>query len=109
MRFRRRVLEQHDVAYLQCGQCQSLQTEPPYWLDEAYREHNLSNLDTGAAQRNLQNLAACWSIAKVLGVRNVLDVGGGDGLLPAVARLRDQLLRAGPLREADLRAGFRES
>lgn len=86
MRFRRRVLQKHDVAYLQCGQCQSLQTEPPYWLDEAYREHNLSNLDTGAAQRNLQNLAACWSIAKVLGLRNVLDVGGGDGLLCRLLR-----------------------
>lgn len=86
MRFRRRVLEQHDVAYLQCGQCQSLQTEPPYWLDEAYREHNLSNLDTGAAQRNLHNLAACWSIAKVLRLRNVLDVGGGDGLLCRLLR-----------------------
>lgn len=86
MRFCRRVLNQHSVAYLQCGQCQSLQTEPPYWLDQAYRQHNLSNLDTGAAQRNLQNLAACWSISKVLGLRNVLDVGGGDGLLCRLLR-----------------------
>ena len=86
MRFRRRVLDKHDVAYLQCEQCLSLQTEPPFWLDEAYREHNLSHLDTGAAQRNLHNLAACWSIARVLGIVNVLDVGGGDGLLCRLLR-----------------------
>ena len=85
-RFGRRVLNKHDVAYYQCQQCGSLQSEPPYWLDEAYRENNLSNLDTGAAQRNLQNLAACWSIAKLLGLRNVLDCGGGDGLLCRLLR-----------------------
>lgn len=85
-RFSLRVLAKHDVAYLQCEQCRSLQTEPPYWLDEAYRDNNLSNLDTGAVQRNLQNLAACWSIAKLLGLRNVLDLGGGDGLLCRLLR-----------------------
>ncbi len=85
-RFRRRVLGKYDVAYSRCEQCQSLQTEPPYWLDEAYRENNLSTLDTGAAQRNLQNLAACWSIAKLLGLKNVLDIGGGDGLLCRLLR-----------------------
>ncbi|MFC4307859.1 class I SAM-dependent methyltransferase [Steroidobacter flavus] len=85
-RFSLRVLEKHDVAYLQCEQCQSLQTEPPYWLDEAYRDNNLSNLDTGAVQRNLQNLAACWSMAKLLGLKNVLDIGGGDGLLCRLLR-----------------------
>lgn len=86
LRFSRRVLNKHDVAYYQCKQCESLQTEPPYWLDEAYCKNNLSNLDTGAAQRNLQNLAACWSIAKLLGLRDVLDVGGGDGLLCRLLR-----------------------
>lgn len=85
-RFSLRVLEKHDVAYLQCEQCRSLQTEPPYWLDEAYRDSNLSNLDTGAVQRNLQNLAACWSIVKLLRLKNVLDVGGGDGLLCRMLR-----------------------
>jgi hypothetical protein len=85
-RFRRCVLGKYEVAYFQCEQCRSLQTEPPYWLDEAYRENNLSNLDTGSAQRNLQNLAACWSIAKLLDLRNVVDVGGGDGLLCRLLR-----------------------
>lgn len=85
-RFSLRVLGRHEVAYYQCEVCQSLQTEPPYWLDEAYAANHLSNLDTGAAHRNLENLAVCWSIAKLLGLRNVLDIGGGDGLLCRLLR-----------------------
>ncbi|MET0536213.1 MAG: class I SAM-dependent methyltransferase [Steroidobacter sp.] len=84
--FRLRVLGQHSVAYFRCESCHSLQTERPYWLEQAYAANNLSSLDTGAAQRNLNNLAACWSIARLFGFRNVLDVGGGDGLLCRLLR-----------------------
>jgi hypothetical protein len=85
-RFRLQVLGRYDVGYFRCESCHSLQTERPYWLEQAYAANNLSNLDTGAAQRNLHNLAACWSIAKLLHLRNVLDVGGGDGLLCRLLR-----------------------
>lgn len=81
-----RVLGRHDVGYFRCQSCHSLQTERPYWLEQAYAQNNLSNLDTGAAQRNFNNLAACWSIAKLLHLKNVLDVGGGDGLLCRLLR-----------------------
>src|ERR1700677_3533845 len=73
------VLHKHEVGYFECDQCGSLQTEFPYWLDEAYGS-NLSTLDTGAAQRNLQNLAAAYLISKLFAVRDTLDFGGGDGL-----------------------------
>jgi 2-polyprenyl-3-methyl-5-hydroxy-6-metoxy-1,4-benzoquinol methylase len=86
LQFSLRVLGQHDVGYFRCVSCHSLQTERPYWLEQAYRANSLSHLDTGAAQRNLQNLAACWSIAKLMRLRNVLDVGGGDGLLCRLLR-----------------------
>lgn len=86
LQFRLRVLGQHSVAYFRCESCASLQTEQPYWLEQAYQANNLSNLDTGAAQRNLHNLASCWSIAKLFNFRNVLDVGGGDGLLCRLLR-----------------------
>lgn len=85
-RFELRVRHQHDVGYFSCEQCLSLQTEPPYWLEEAYANNNLSHLDTGAAQRCLHNLAACWSISRLLGLNNVLDIGGGDGLLCRLLR-----------------------
>jgi len=61
-------------------------------LGEAYAESNLSPLDTGAAQRNLNNLGAVLAIARWLGLRRVLDFGGGDGLL--VRMLRDRELEA---------------
>jgi len=83
--FKKEVLRRYQVRYLKCASCHSMQTEAPYWLDEAYRT-NLSSLDTGAAQRNLRNLAASYAVAHVFGVRNLLDLGGGDGLLCRLLR-----------------------
>jgi hypothetical protein len=79
-RFRLSVLNKYDVQYYECEDCGSLQTEDPYWLGEGYGQ-NLSSLDTGAAQRNLHNLAACYAVSKLFSARNIIDIGGGDGLL----------------------------
>jgi len=84
--FSQKVLGKYDVLYYKCAYCHSLQTEAPYWLDEAYKINNLSFMDTGAAQRNLYNLAACYIISKILKANNVIDVGGGDGLLCRLLR-----------------------
>jgi hypothetical protein len=91
-RFDGRVLGRHAVRYYECQACGSLQTEPPHWLDEAYAESNLSPLDTGAAQRNLNNLGAVLALARWLGLHRIVDHGGGDGLL--VRLLRDRGLDA---------------
>jgi Methyltransferase domain len=79
------VLSEHSVGYFKCVACESLQTEKPYWLDKAYAK-NLAALDTGVAQRNLANLAVSYSIARLFGLRNLLDFGGGDGLLCRLLR-----------------------
>jgi hypothetical protein len=84
-RFSLQVLHKHKVAYLECESCHSLQTERPYWISEAYVS-NLAILDTGAAQRNLANLAATYIVARVLRLNDVLDFGGGDGLLCRLLR-----------------------
>jgi Methyltransferase domain len=89
-RFSMRVLYDRDVGYFECVRCGSLQTETPTWLDQAYGQ-NLSNLDTGAAQRNLKNMAACYIVARVLKITRLVDMGGGDGLLCRL--LRDHGLR----------------
>lgn len=81
-----RILNQYQVTFFQCHHCESLQTEMPYWLNEAYADNNLSNLDTGAAQRNIHNLAACFAICKLLNINNIVDIGGGDGLLCRMLR-----------------------
>lgn len=87
-RFQGRLLGRHDVQYFECTACGSLQTEPPYWLDEAYRAGNLALADTGAAQRNLDNLGAVLALARWLKLKRVVDHGGGDGLLCRMLRDR---------------------
>jgi hypothetical protein len=84
-RFRAVLLDKYDIAYAQCGDCGSLQTESPFWLDEAYAL-NLGDMDCGAAQRNLSNTAACLIVSRLWGVRDAVDHGGGDGLLTRLLR-----------------------
>lgn len=79
-RFTSRILRKYDVQYFTCPQCQSLQTEAPYWLDEAYSEARF-NLDVGAVQRNLDNFAFCHAFCRLFEVRTALDFGARDGLL----------------------------
>lgn len=83
-----RLLRRPAVGYFECADCGSLQTEEPTWLDEAYGAGNLSRLDTGAAQRNLDNLGAVLLLARVLGLHRVIDHGGSDGLLTRMLRDR---------------------
>lgn len=85
-RFSLDLISRHSVQYYECTNCGSLQTEPPYWLDEAYANSNLARLDTGAAQRNLTNLGAILSWVKIAGIRTVVDIGGGDGLFCRLLR-----------------------
>ncbi|MDM0081332.1 class I SAM-dependent methyltransferase [Variovorax sp. J31P179] len=83
--FNTRLLKKHDVAFFKCDSCDSLQSEEPYWLDAAYAV-SLSRLDTGAGQRNMISLAGALSVAKLFGARNLIDMGGGDGLLCRLLR-----------------------
>lgn len=88
-RFRLTVLGRHEVGYLRCDQCDSLQTEQPYWLDEAYTTGALTDLDTGAVLRGLDDQAAVVSVLEALGLplsSSVLDFGGGTGLLCRLLR-----------------------
>jgi hypothetical protein len=80
------LIGHHHVRYYRCQGCGSLQTEKPHWLDEAYANSNLAVLDTGVAQRNLNNLAAVYAVASMSGIRTVVDIGGGDGLLCRLLR-----------------------
>jgi|ERR1700722_3481129 len=83
--FTLRVLGKYLVEYRRCEQCNSLQTEVPFWIAEAYSSH-LALLDTGAAQRSLTNLAAAYCVSRILRLNDVIDFGGGDGLLCRLLR-----------------------
>jgi predicted O-linked N-acetylglucosamine transferase (SPINDLY family)/glycosyltransferase involved in cell wall biosynthesis/predicted O-methyltransferase YrrM len=84
---RAKLLEKYDVDYFQCSHCGFVQTEEPYWLDEAYSQA-IAPSDVGLVTRNLMFskisgnlLMACFdSDAKFL------DYGGGYGLFVRLMR-----------------------
>jgi hypothetical protein len=87
--FRKRVLKKYEVAYYRCQACGSIQTERPYWLDDAYAASNLAAADTGAVARNLSCQAVMFVITRLLRIpesARILDFGGGNGLLCRLLR-----------------------
>jgi 2-polyprenyl-3-methyl-5-hydroxy-6-metoxy-1,4-benzoquinol methylase len=85
------VLKSRQVKYYMCTVCESLQTQTPDWLELAYGD-NLAAADSGAAQRTLRNLVVSYFVSRLSGAKNILDIGGGDGLLCRF--LRDYSLNA---------------
>jgi len=86
--FDQTVLEEHQVRYYECEQCGYLQTETPYWLDQAYA-NAINDSDTGIMMRNRQNLGRVIMTLLSIGQLNgmVIDHAGGYGIL--VRLLRD--------------------
>ena len=86
--FSQRVLFKHPVAYFKCQVCGSLQTETPYWLDEAYALKP-ERFDTGKASRTLANFLILPRLFGILGIRpadRCADFGGGTGLFARLMR-----------------------
>jgi hypothetical protein len=85
--FRGRVLNRHEVTYYFCDGCGLLQTQPPYWLDEAYADA-ISRADTGIIQRNLCLAGKLPGILYALfgPDGHYLDLAGGYGLLVRLMR-----------------------
>ena len=83
-----RILDKYDVRYFRCATCDLIETEPPFWLAEAYSQ-TLAALDTGALVRNQVCARLTLTVALIAGVgdRACLDFGGGHGVL--VRMLRD--------------------
>lgn len=81
------VLERHKVQYFCCPKCGFIQTEEPYWLNEAY-ESAISFLDVGLIQRNMhfapiaETLLRKWFNEK----GRFLDYGGGYGMFVRIMR-----------------------
>jgi len=46
------ILNKYNIKYYHCSCCGFLQTEEPYWLEEAYQE-SINMSDTGYMQRNI--------------------------------------------------------
>ncbi len=85
--FEETVLGQFKVHYYRCTHCGLLQTEAPYWLEQAYQEPITSG-DTGLVARNIGNsrfLEIFLSLTFSSNARFV-DLAGGYGLLTRLLR-----------------------
>ncbi|MCC3567089.1 MULTISPECIES: methyltransferase domain-containing protein [unclassified Microcoleus] len=82
-----KVMGKYDVDYFQCSNCGFVQTEEPYWLDEAYSQP-IASSDVGLAFRNL----SFSQITQILLFNffnhqaKFLDYGGGYGLFVRLMR-----------------------
>jgi len=85
--FNAKILGKYQVAYFRCFSCGLLQTENPYWLEEAYTDA-IALADTGLVYRNI-------SIAPRLALllnhyfdakATYLGVAGGYGILTRLMR-----------------------
>ncbi len=88
--FKQLVLNQYWVSYARCDRCEALQTEDPYWLNEAYEKQGISALDTGIVQRNLRMAAQTARLIDqwLPQAERFLDFGGGTGLFVRLMRDR---------------------
>ena len=85
--FSSNVLKKYSVEYFQCSRCEYIQTENPYWLEEAYNSPiNVS--DTGMIMRNLwcRNVAATTIFFLFDYKGKFLDYGGGYGVFVRMMR-----------------------
>lgn len=85
--FNKQVLFKYSVKYYQCSKCGFMQTETPYWLEEAY-EAPISNLDTGILSRNISNVAVTSKLITHFfnSSDTFLDFGGGYGTFTRMMR-----------------------
>ncbi len=85
--FKQMVLGKYEAQYYRCPACGLIQTEDPYWLEEAYADA-IVLADTGIMHRNLHDFIRVVSCLYALGVRNgtVVDIGGGYGILTRLLR-----------------------
>lgn len=86
----KRLLDRYDVSYYLCGQCGSLETEQPYWLEVAYDVSGVGD-DVGAAQRTIDvvlKTSALLDRIEIPRTAEHVDFGGGLGLFTRMMRDR---------------------
>jgi len=85
--FSSKILKKYSIKYYHCKKCDFIQTEEPYWLDEAYsRSINLS--DTGYMSRNIFYSKRVSILLYLMFGKNgvFLDYAGGYGVFVRLMR-----------------------
>lgn len=86
--FKKRALGRYDVGYYRCTGCNSMQTELPYWLDEAYAIPGV-HIDVGCAARTIKNWLGLTTLLERIAFpldAEALDYGAATGLLGRMMR-----------------------
>ncbi len=84
-----KILDRYDVQYYSCENCGFIQTETPYWLDEAYSSA-IARSDIGLIFRNIRYSVFCSAIIPMICDIKLpaVDYGGGNGMF--VRMMRDK-------------------
>lgn len=87
--YKSRILSKYDISYFRCNETGFIQTEEPYWLDEAYSSA-ITKLDLGLVQRNIEMAELLHPILIKYFDHNAafLDYAGGYGLFTRLMRYR---------------------
>lgn len=85
--FTTRILKKYDIAYYQCTACDFVQTQKPFWLEEAYQSP-MNFSDTGIMHRNNKFSKMVTSLIFLFFDRNqkFLDYAGGYGVFTRLMR-----------------------
>lgn len=81
------VLRKYQVSYFRCEACGFVQTETPYWLEEAYTSA-IASIDVGILFRNLLNRRITAALLNVIfpDAKAILDYGAGHGIFVRLMR-----------------------
>ncbi|MFD1466653.1 class I SAM-dependent methyltransferase [Hymenobacter caeli] len=82
-------MKKFDVKYYRCSNCEFIQTEEPYWLEESYTSA-ITSLDIGLIGRNLKYQPIVEVLIKMFFKtdKKYVDYGGGYGMF--VRMMRDK-------------------
>ena len=85
--FKGKLLQKHDISYFRCPNCEFMQTEEPYWLEEAYSSA-ISDLDLGPVNRAITGSRIVESAILLNFDPNAkfIDWGGGYGVFTRLMR-----------------------
>lgn len=85
--FDKKILNKYQVAYFQCSNCNFIQTEEPYWLEEVYKEP-INTSDTGLIARNvyLSRFSSVLIYFYFNKNNKFLDYAGGYGIFTRLMR-----------------------
>ncbi len=85
--FNAKILDNYTINYYQCPQCEFIQTEHPFWLDEAYT-NPIGIEDVGILKRNILFANRASAIISSFFDRKgtFIDYGGGFGIFVRLMR-----------------------